>query len=212
MEIANYDVDNKNKKFKQLYSFMPNDNFKLLLCGISNSGKTNTLVHILSVSLIYYDKIYLYAKNLGQEKYQNLMKEMNEASEEAGYNVMEVSNDAIIPVSHLPYEDNQKLIIFDDYVCEKNQRQIIDYFIQGRHKNWSVIYLTQSFYKTPRDIRLNCTHFCIYDFPSSRERNMISSELGVDKEKFKKATKGPYSFLYVDKPKKKVKKNFYGNI
>ena len=41
---------------------------------------------------------------------------------------------------------------------------------------------------------------------------MISSELGVDKEKFKKATKEPYSFWYVDKPKKKVKKNFYGNI
>ena len=51
------------------------------------------------------------------------MKEMNEASnEEVGYNVMEVSNDAIIPINHLNYEDNQKLIIFDDYVCEKNQR------------------------------------------------------------------------------------------
>ena len=68
------------------------------------------------------------------------------------------------------------------------------------------------FYKTPRDIRLNCSHYCIYEFPSSRERNMISSELGVDKEKFKKATKAPYSFSYVDRPKKKVKRNFYENI
>ena len=125
---------------------------------------------------------------------------------------MEVSNDAIIPISDLNYKDNQKLIIFDDYVCEKNQRQIVDYFIQGRHKNCSVIYLSQSFYKTPRDIRLNCSHYCIYEFPSSTEKNMISSELGVDKEKFKKATKENYSFLYVDKPKKKFKKNFYGNI
>ena len=141
------------------------------------------------------------------------MKEMNEASnEEAGYHIMTVSNDKIIPINDLDYEDNQKLIIFDDYVCEKNQRQIADYFIQGRHKNCSVIYLSQSFYKTPRDIRLNCSHYCIYKFPSSRERNMISSELDVDKEKFKKATKEPYSFLYVDKPKKKVKKNFYGNV
>ena len=88
---------------------------------------------------------------------------------------------------------------------KKNQRQIVDYFIQGRHKNCSILYLSQSFYKTPRDIRLNCSHYCIYEFPSSRERNMISSELGVDKEKFKKATKEPYSFLYVDKPRKKVK-------
>ena len=37
---------------------------------------------------------------------------------------------------------------------------------------------------------------------------MISSELGVDKEKYKKATKKPFSFLYVDKPRKKVNRNF----
>ena len=212
MEIPNYDVDIKNKKFKQLYSFMPNDTFRMLICGNSGSGKTNWLYHMLIEPLLYCDTIYLYAKHLEQEKYQNLMKEMNEASEEAGYNVMEVGSDAIIPISHLPYGDNKKIIIFDDYVCEKNQREIVDYVIQGRHKNCSVIYLSQSFYKTPRDIRLNCSHYCIYEFPSSRERNMISSELGVDKEKFKKATKKPFSFLYVYKPRKKVKRNFTGEL
>ena len=213
MEIPNYDTKTKNKKFKQLCYFMPNDTFRMLTCGNSGSGKTNLLYHMLIEPLFYYDKIYLYAKNLEQEKYQNLMKEMNEASnEEAGYKIMEVSNDKIIPITHLPYEDNQKIVIFDDYVCEKNQREIVDYFIQGRHKNCSVIYLSQSFYKTPRDLRLNCSHYCIYEFPSLRERNMISSELGVDKEKFKKATKKLYSFLYVDKPKKKVKRNFYESI
>ena len=51
------------------------------------------------------------------------MKEMNEASEEAGYNVMEVSNDAIIPITLLPYESNQKIVIFDDYVCEKKSER-----------------------------------------------------------------------------------------
>ena len=212
MEIPNYDVDDKNKKFEQLYSFMPNVTFRMLICGNSGSGKTNLLYHMLIEPLLYY-KIYLYAKNLEQEKYQNLINKMNEASsEEVGYNVMEVSNDKIIPINHLKYEDNQKLVIFDDYVCEKNQRQIVDYFIQGRHKNCSVIYLSQSFYKTPRDIRLNCSHYCIYDFPSSRERNMISSELGVDKEKYKKATKEQYDFLYVDKPRKKVQRNFIGKL
>ena len=212
MEIPNYDSDTKTKKFKQLYSFMPNDTFRMLICGNSGSGKTNLLYHMLIEPLLYYDKIYLYAKNLEQEKYQNLINKMNEISEEAGYDVMKVSNDAIIPINHLNYEDNQKLVIFDDYVCEKNQRQIVDYVIQGRHKNCSVIYLSQSFYKTPRDLRLNCSHYCIYEFPSSRERNMISSELGDDKEKFKKATKKPFSFLYVDKPRKTVKRNFTGEL
>ena len=161
---------------------------------------------------VYYDEIHLYAKNLEQEKYQNLMNKMNELSAQTGYDIMTISNDKMIPINDLGYEDNQKLIIFDDYVCDKNQRQIVDYVIQGRHKNCSVIYLCQSFYKTPRDIRLNCSHYCIYEFPSSRERNMISSELGVDKEKFKKATKKSFSFLYVDKPRKKVKRNFTGQL
>ena len=72
MEIPNYDDDDiKNKKFKQLYSFMPNDTFKMLLCGSSGCGKTNTLFHMLIKPIIYYDEIYLYAKNLEQEKYQN---------------------------------------------------------------------------------------------------------------------------------------------
>ena len=211
MEIPNYDVNNKNKKFKQRYPYMPNDTFRMLICGNSGSGKTNLLLHML-LSLLCYDEIFLYAKNLDQEKYQILIDEMNHISKELGYDVMTISNDAIIPINNLGYEDNQKLVIFDDYVCEKNQREIVDYFIQGRHKNCSVIYLSQSFYKTPRDIRLNCSHYCIYEFPSSRERNIISSELGVDKEKFKKATKKPFSFLYVDKPRKRVKRNFTGEL
>ena len=104
----------------------------------------------------------------------------------------------------------QKVIIFDDFVCEKNQKP--NFFIQGRHKHCSVIYLTQSFHQCPRIIRLNCSHFCIFSLPSSRERNLISQELGVDKEKYIKATKKPYSFLYVDKPMKIVKKRIYGTI
>ena len=212
MEIPNYDSVTKNKKFKQRYSFMLNDTFRMLICGNSGSGKTNLLYHMLIEPLLYYDEIHLYAKNLEQEKYQNLMNKMNEISREAGYDVMTVSNDKIIPINDLVYEDNEKLVIYDDYVCEKNQRQIVDYVIQGRHKNCSVIYLSQSFCKTPRDIRLNCSHYCIYEFPSSRERNMISSELGVEPEKFRKAMKKPFSFLYVDKPKKKGKRNFTGEL
>ena len=163
MEIPNYDSDSKNKKFKQLLPFMPKDTFRMLICGNSGSGKTNLLYHILIEPLLYFDEIHLYAKNLDQEKYQNLMNKMNEMSRTVVYDIMNVSNDKIIPISDIDYQDNQKLVIFDDYVCEKNQRQIVDYFIQGRHKNCFVIYLSQSFSKTPRDIRLNCCYYCIYN-------------------------------------------------
>ena len=47
---------------------------------------------------------------------------------------------------------------------------------------------------------------------AGNERNMISRELNVTRDQYIKATKHPYSFLYVDKPMKTVKRNFYGNI
>ncbi|CAH3179864.1 unnamed protein product [Porites lobata] len=183
---------------------MPSDTFRMLICGNSGSGKTNLLYHMLIKPLLYFDEIYLYARNLEQDKYKQLMQKMRELSSKVGYEILHVSNDEITPVSEMDYEDNQKLVIFDDYVCDKNQRQLMDYFIQGRHKNCSVIYLSQSFYKTPKDIRLNCSHYCLYEFPSSRESNRISSELGVDKKTYKAATRKPFTFLYVDKPRKRI--------
>ena len=162
--------------------------------------------------LLYYDEVYLYARNLEQDKYRRLIQKMRQLSMNLGYEILHVSNDEITPVTEMDYEDNQKLVIFDDYVCDKNQRQLIDYFIQGRHKNCSVIYLSQSFYKTPKDIRLNCSHYCLYEFPSSRESNRISSELVADKAQYKAATRKPYTFLYVDKPKKIIAKNFTNYI
>ena len=213
MEIPNY--DNKTDKinsYKQLYQYMPNDTFRMLICGNSGSGKTNLLYHMLMKPLVYYDQIHLYAKNLEQQKYQDMMNSFDNISQTIGYDALVCSNDDIVPVENLMDDIAQKIVIFDDYVCDKNQKPLIDYFIRGRHKNCSIIYLSQSFYGTPKDIRLNCSHFCIYEFPSSNERNLISRELGVDKEQYINATNKPYSFLYVDKPKKLIRRNFYGKI
>lgn len=50
MEILNYDNNNSSKNgYKQLYPFMPKD--QLLICGNSDSGKTNLLCHILQSPL-----------------------------------------------------------------------------------------------------------------------------------------------------------------
>ena len=208
MEIPNYDFnEDENTNFKQLYSYMPKSNFGMLICGNSGSGKTNLLYHMLIRPSVYYDQIHLYGKNLEQEKYRHMIETMNDISQ-LGYNIMHDNNDEIKPVNSLE-SDSQKIVIFDDFICDRNQQPLIDYFIQGRHKNCSVIYLSQSFYKTPKDIRLNCSHYCIYDFPSNNEKNMICRELGVTKDQYLKATKKPYSFLYVDKPMKTVKRNFF---
>ena len=213
MEIPNYDSNiDKTNSYKQLYQYMPNDTFRMLICGNSGSGKTNMLYHMLMKPLLFYDQIHLYGKNLEQQKYQDMISTFDDISQSVGYNVLVCSNDDIVPVENLMDDTAQKIVIFDDYVCDKNQKPLIDYFIRARHKNCSVIYLSQSFYGTPKDIRLNCSHFCIYEFPSSNERNLISRELGVGKEQYINATNKPYSFLYVDKPKKLIKRNFYGKI
>ena len=74
MEIPNYDFkEDENTNFKQLYNFMPNSNFRMLICGNSGSGKTNLLYHVLMKPLVYYDQIHLYGKNLEQEKYLYLI-------------------------------------------------------------------------------------------------------------------------------------------
>ena len=76
MEIPNYDSkDDAVTKYKQLYPFMPNNNFRMLLVGPSGCGKTNLLIHLLKKPLIYFDCVYLYAKNLEQVKYENLIKD-----------------------------------------------------------------------------------------------------------------------------------------
>ena len=41
---------------------------------------------------------------------------------------------------------------------------------------------------------------------------MICRENNVDKKQYEAATKEPYSFLYIDKPKKRVLKTFDENI
>ena len=210
MEIPNYDSKYRvGGNYKQLYPFMPNNTFRMLIAGPSGSGKTNTLMHMLQKPLIQFDKLYLYAKNLEQGKYVDLIKRFDTISGQVGYPVMECSNSDIIPVGDLD-SDSQKVVVFDDFVCDKNQKPLVEYFIRGRHKNCSVIYLSQSFYKTPKDIRLNCSHYCIYEFPSANEKSLITRELGVDKKQYDVATCKPYSFLYVDKPMKQIKKNFYG--
>lgn len=65
--------------------------------------------------------------------------------------------------------------IFDDYLNTgvKNDAEILNYFTISRNKNYSCIYLSQSYYGTDKTIRLNC----IFEFPSSNEQNMISREL-----------------------------------
>ena len=108
MEIPNYDRHDKNTNFKRLYGYMPNDTFRMLICGNSGSGKTNLLYHMLMKPLLYYDRIHLYAKYLEQQKYKDMLQTLTDISNSVGYNVLVCSNDDIIPVKELKDDDARR--------------------------------------------------------------------------------------------------------
>ena len=152
---------------------MPEDSFRLVIAGPSGSGKTNTLLHMI-YNLLFFDEILLFAKNLHQDKYQFLLHDFAERIDpEVGYKVIETP-DEIVPLKALDHE-SQKVVIFDDYVCEKNQNEIVNYFINGRHHNCSVIYLSQSFLKCQKTsgIQLHIFEFSNFSQKKTKEFLMI---------------------------------------
>ena len=63
-----------------------------------------------------------------QEKYRHMIETMNDISDQVGYDIMHRNNDDIKPGNSLE-SDAQKIVIFDDFICDKNQTPLIDYFI-----------------------------------------------------------------------------------
>ena len=55
---------------------------------------------------------------------------------------------------------------------------------------------------TPKDIRLNCSRYIIFESPSKRENESICNEQGMDKVAHKKSFKNEHDFSYIDKPRK----------
>ena len=77
-------------------------------------------------------------------------------------------------------------------------------FIRGRKLNISLVFITQSYFKVPKDVRLNTTHFFFKKIPDERERQQIaqnhSSNISTKDviNIYKKYTAKPYSFLVDD--------------
>ena len=82
---------------------------------------------------------------------------------------------------------------------------VIDLFIRGRKLNTSIVFIMQSDFKVPKDVRLNSTQFFITKIPNKRELQQIASNHSSDIDFkdfmniYKKYTKEPYSFLVNDK-------------
>ena len=66
MKLLNLDQGSSKNNYKQGHPCMPADVFRMLICGPSNSGKTNILKNMIYF-LLEFDKIYLFSKNLHQK-------------------------------------------------------------------------------------------------------------------------------------------------
>ena len=61
-------------------------------------------------------------------------------------------------------KENKILIVFDDMIADmihnkKLNSIVTELFIRGRKLNISLVFITQSYFKVPKDVRLNTTHF-----------------------------------------------------
>ena len=164
----------------------------------------------------YIDKIYLYAKNPYEAKYQLLINKrestgLKHFNDPKDFN--EYSNDMQDGYRNInEYNADKKrkvLIVFDDMIADminnkKLNSIVTELFIRGRKLNISLVFITQSYFKVPKDVRLNTSHFFIAKIPNKRELQQIAINHSSDINTkdfaniYRKCTAEPYSFLVND--------------
>ena len=108
-----------------------------------------------------------------------------------------------------PIKKRKILIVFDDMISDminnnKLNPIVTELFISGRKLNISIVFIMQSYFNVPKDVRLNSTHFFIMKIPNKRELEQIGLNHSSDIDFkgfmniYKKCTTEPYSFLVND--------------
>ena len=142
----------------------------MLIIGGSGSGKTYVLLNLIE-NQPDIDKIYLYAKDPYEAKYQYLIKVREKVGMDHHNNpraYIEYSNDMRNVYKSINYynpdKENKILIVFDDMIADmihnkKLNSIVTELFIRGRKLNISLVFITQSYFKVPKDVTLNTSHF-----------------------------------------------------
>ena len=125
--------------------------FRMLIIGPSGSGKTNTLLHLIN-NFQPIDKIYLYAKDTDEKKYQYLINKREQAGIEnlndphAFIEYSSDMNDVLEEINNYnKNRDRKVLIIFDDMIAnimrsEKFKAIVKELFIRCRKLNNSIVF------------------------------------------------------------------------
>jgi hypothetical protein len=190
--------------------------FRMLVCSPSGGGKTNFVMNLLNKFCEgegTFQQIIILTKNSDEPIY-NFLK-----SKSKDIIIKEGLSGNLPKLDDTVDKDDMKLIILDDLVLEKNLQPVENYYIRCRKFGWSIVFITQSYYRVPKTIRLNCSYLALLKIGSKRDLNMILSEVGIGVTKqqltnmFEYATAKPLDVLLVhlDKPvSQKYYKNFNG--
>ena len=108
-----------------------------------------------------------------------------------------------------PDKENKVLIVFDDMIADminnkKLNSIVTELFIRGRKLSISLVFITQSYFKVPKDFRLNTSHFFIAKIPNERQLQQIvinhSSDISTKDfaHIYRKYAAEPSSFFVID--------------
>ena len=189
--------------------------YRILIIGGSGWGKTNALLNLIN-NQSDIDKICLHVKDPYEAKYQFLITK-RESTGLKHFNdpkvFIEYSNDMQAVYKNIDEynvdKERKKLIVFDDMIVDminntKLNSIVTESFIKSRESTISLVFITQSHFKVPKDVRLNSIHFFIMKIPNKRELQEIAlnhlSEINFKDfiKIYKKCTAEPYSFLVND--------------
>ena len=78
-----------------------------------------------------------------------------------------------------PIKKRKILILFDDRIADMINKKklnpiVTKLFIRGRKLKISIVFITQSYFKVPKDVRLNSTHFFIMKIPNKKELQQMA--------------------------------------
>ena len=172
--------------------------FRGLIIGNSGSMKTNTLLNLIANMPDTFERIVICLKSKDEPLYNFLADKLKDN----GIEILEgIEN---LPDVNSFNKEVQSLVVLDDLVLEKNQKIIEEFYIRARKKGCSLLYISQSYFLTPKTIRNNLTHIFIKQVSSLKNLTRIMNEyaLGIDKKIFKsmydECTKEKSDFLLID--------------
>ena len=208
-------ANENNKEHIEKWQYVPDHPYRIIIICCSGSTKTKALINLINEQNDI-DKIYLYARDLSEPKYEYLIKKREDAGIKHVNNLnvfIECSNTMDDIYKNIndynPIRKRKKLIVFDDMIAGIMASKIFpaiikELFIRCGKLNISLVFMTQSYFFVPKDAKLNTTHYFIMEIIEQIELQNIARNRSADihykdfMKIYRECTKEPFSFLTID--------------